>query len=238
MRDELEKRLAEEFPFMRRGKSLTEQHEEGGIVDLYGAFGCECDDGWYQLLRDCCAEIVARYAEDGIGLDDIDLEITQIKEKYGTLRFYYGYIDAPCGIAAFDNLATGESIRFGPKTEGDIDDAIAKLRQDIHSIVRKAEEKSKYTCEVCGAEGKLRNDIDVGIRWIRTLCDPCHEDRVASHLSGLLTKQAMRERQTKGYVSVKCPKCNGVLEITMTPRGERTIISCPCRYIKSAEINL
>lgn len=62
------------------------------------------------MLRECCESIVARYAEDGIGLDDIDFEPAQIKEKFGTLRFYYGYTDAPCGIAAFDNLATGESI--------------------------------------------------------------------------------------------------------------------------------
>lgn len=58
----------------------------------------------------------------------------QIKEKFGTLRLYYGYLDAPCRIAAFDNLATGDSIRFEFKSEGEIDDAKAKLRQDIRTM--------------------------------------------------------------------------------------------------------
>lgn len=41
-----------------------------------------------------------------------------------------------------------------------------------------AEEKSSHTCEICGAEGKFRNDSDIGIHWVRTLCDSCHEDRI------------------------------------------------------------
>ena len=163
--------LQEAFPFMRRNNVEEERN-------LYKRWGFECAGGWYHLLRECCEAIVARYAEDGIEVNDIDFEPAQIKEKFGTLRFYYGYADAPCGIAAFDNLATGESIRFEPKADGDIDGAKAKLRQDIRSIVRTAEEKSRHTCEVCGAEGELRNDSDVGIHWVMTLCDSCHEKRI------------------------------------------------------------
>lgn len=53
----------------------------------------------------------------------------------------------------------------------------------------------------------------------------------------MLAKQARLEQQKNGYVSVKCPKCNGTLKITMTSNCERTIISCPCGYIKNIEIN-
>ncbi len=45
MRDELQNKLAEEFPFMRRQKSLQEQGSNGRIHDLYGAFGCNAGDG-------------------------------------------------------------------------------------------------------------------------------------------------------------------------------------------------
>jgi len=177
-------KLQEDFPFMRQDPS-----DDGNI---YRKWGFECSGGWYQLLRECCEAIVARYAEDGIGLDDIDFEPAQIKEKFGTLRFYYGYTDAPCGVAAFDILATGESIRFEPKTEGAIDVTKQKLRQDIRMLVRSAEEKSKHTCEVCGAEGTLRNDSEVGIRWIRTLCGTCHEKRI---------KNAMETREKRKQMS-------------------------------------
>lgn len=163
--------LQRDYPFMQ-------QDSDSDGTNIYRKWGVECDAGWTGLLRECCEAIVARYAEDGIEKEDIDFIPTQIKEKFGTLRFYYGYTDAPCGIAAFDNLATGESIRFEPKANTDIDDATAKRRQDIRSIVRAAEEKSRHTCEKCGAEGKLRNDSDIGIHWVRTLCDSCHEDRI------------------------------------------------------------
>lgn len=179
-------KLQEEFPFMRQNNVEEE-------CNLYKRWGFECSGGWYQLLRECCEAIVARYAEDGIGIYDIDFEPAQIKEKFGTLRFYYGYTDAPCGIAAFDNLATGKSIRFEPKAEGDIDDTKARLRQDIRIIVRSAEKKSRHTCEVCGAEGKLKNDSDVGIGWVQTLCDSCHESR--------LKKNDRKKRKAKEDVS-------------------------------------
>ena len=163
--------MLQHFPFMR-------QDPDSDGSNIYLKWGLECDAGWAGLLRECCQAIVGRYAQDGIPPEDIDFTPTQIKEKFGTLRFYYGYTDAPCGIAAFDNLSTGQSVRFEPKAESDIDDATAKRRQDIRSVVRTAEEKSKHTCEVCGAEGKLRNDSDLGIHWVRTLCDSCHEDRI------------------------------------------------------------
>lgn len=54
MTTELEKTLAEEFPFMRRGLSLKEQEEKGRINDLYGALGLDCGSGWFQLVRDIC----------------------------------------------------------------------------------------------------------------------------------------------------------------------------------------
>ncbi len=53
----------------------------------------------------------------------------------------------------------------------------------------------------------------------------------------MLAKQARMEKRKNGYVTVVCPKCQGHPEITTTSKGERTIISCPCGYVKSVEIN-
>ena len=58
-----------------------------------------------------------------------------------------------------------------------------------------------------------------------------------SQESIMLANQARLEQQRDGYVSVKCPKCNGTPKITTTPGGERTTISCPCGYIINGEIN-
>ena len=59
----------------------------GGLVDGYGTrpaepfylFGCECDDGWLELIAELIRELIDA---------DWTREIKQIKEKFGGLRFY------------------------------------------------------------------------------------------------------------------------------------------------------
>lgn len=58
-----------------------------------------------------------------------------------------------------------------------------------------------------------------------------------SRQSVMLANQARIEQQENGYVKVICPKCQEHPKITMTSKGERTIISCPCGYVKNIEIN-
>jgi hypothetical protein len=63
--------------------------------------------------------------------------LDQVKEKFGTLRFYY--------------------------TGGD---------EYIHGMVTMAESMSGVTCEDCGAPAETH-----GPGWIRTICDPCEQER-------------------------------------------------------------
>jgi len=86
MKPELEQKLADEFPFMKRGSSVAEQKAEGFINDLYGAFGCDFGDGWYKVLRGLCIEITEAYKKRQM---DIDFVPVQVKEKFGELRFYW-----------------------------------------------------------------------------------------------------------------------------------------------------
>jgi hypothetical protein len=60
---------------------------------------------------------------------------------------------------------------------------------------------------------------------------------MVSPQSIMLAKQARLEQLKDGYVTTICPKCNEHPKITTTPKGERTIISCPCGYVKNIEIN-
>ena len=84
MREALEEKLVKEFPFLEEN---SEQGEDR-IDNLYLAFGCECDDGWYELLREMFKEIVDRYKLAGLA---VDLEVLQIKEKFAELRVYYSF---------------------------------------------------------------------------------------------------------------------------------------------------
>jgi len=85
MREELEQKLLDEFPFME-------------ITTLWGGkrkgipVPCECGDGWYNLIYDCCKEIDKLYKRRNKDINKI--QIYQIKEKYGGLRIYLGnYIE-------------------------------------------------------------------------------------------------------------------------------------------------
>lgn len=166
-------RIQESFPFMEQDPS-----DNGNI---YHKYGFEFAGGWYDILRECLETIVARYAEDGIGLSDIDFIPCQLKEKFGAFRFYYDYTDVHCVNAALDFIGSGLTMRFEPDANGEVDEAKMKRRKDIRAIVSAAEQKSKCTCEMCGAEGKLRDDSDIGIHWVKTLCDSCHEKRIAKY---------------------------------------------------------
>ena len=157
MRIELENVLAEKYAFMKKGRAMEDQYESGCIDDLYSAFGCECEDGWYGLLDEMCTKIQAVYDENKC---DPDMIVDQIKEKYGTLRFYYHFEDDNLGIHAIDFI--GESGTRFRKGKGD------KLHEKIAEIVSWGEERSSKICEKCGKPGKTR-----ALGYIQTLCDEC-----------------------------------------------------------------
>ena len=77
MKSELQKKLYKNYPkiFIQKNKSMKETAM---------CWGIECGDGWYWLIDNLCRQLQW----------DIDrnkqpqLEAVQVKEKYGSLRFY------------------------------------------------------------------------------------------------------------------------------------------------------
>jgi len=68
--------------------------DSAGLVEM---FGMECDNGWFDLLDRLMARINTHLEEKyaAVGRDEYPFRVGQIKEKYGTLRFYvFGADDA------------------------------------------------------------------------------------------------------------------------------------------------
>lgn len=68
--------------------------------DLYSTlnWGFECGEGWFELLKDLShslTELIHKEPRD----QDLSISATQVKEKYGTLRFYM-----TCSTADMDKL--------------------------------------------------------------------------------------------------------------------------------------
>ena len=179
MREELDKRLCEDFPkiFANRNK---------GMHETCMCWGFSHGDGWYNIIRALCSNIQHHidwqrkqrastlkynralrraltkndksalikhftYSDSGPNewvlkrVEEAIIEgkyrevpetckqvvADQVKEKFGTLRFYY--------------------------SGGD---------DTIHGMVRMAESMSALTCEECGAPGTQRHG-----GWVHTYCD-------------------------------------------------------------------
>jgi hypothetical protein len=91
MRDELDRQLCEKYPliFADRNKSMME---------TCMCWGFEHGDGWYQILDSLCANIQSHidWQNENFakGYPHYEKPVPQVvaqqvKEKFGTLRFYY-----------------------------------------------------------------------------------------------------------------------------------------------------
>jgi hypothetical protein len=80
---ELERKLVDKYP-----KLFTDFG--GSPSRSLIAFGFECGDGWFDLLDTLCTQLLAlEPVDEGEGIQP--LRAVQVKEKYGTLRFYVGH---------------------------------------------------------------------------------------------------------------------------------------------------
>lgn len=81
MKAELEKELVEKYP-----KIFRDYH--GDYQQTCMAWGCDCQDGWSWLIDNLCGSIQG-YIDCNPHLNICQVTAAQIKEKYGTLRFYF-----------------------------------------------------------------------------------------------------------------------------------------------------
>lgn len=101
MRQELQQKLFDKYPkiFADKDKSIQETAM---------CWGIECGDGWYRLLDSLC-DCIQQYIDYN---DTSQIVASQVKEKYGGLRFYYDggdeLIDGMVWLAEHDSYNTCE----------------------------------------------------------------------------------------------------------------------------------
>lgn len=142
-------------------------------------WGIECGDGWFILLFDLMDNLDTIAKQKGVRII-----ASQIKEKFGGLRFYY-YIEESNNTALDKLLSVVNDInsriryRVFKSGHGNTYNKLQKLRKKIYKstyekiddLVAKAERKSYTICESCGKPGVLRHKY-----WMRTMCDTCNND--------------------------------------------------------------
>jgi hypothetical protein len=124
--------------------------------------GWDIEPGWLDIVERLCADIDAIVPEN----EKEHLLVVQIKEKFGTLRFYLDVAPPRIDIISPSGVVSG-SMPLSQKRHR------AWLEQ-VDALVRAAEQESSKRCLFCGAPGKLRTDQP----WIVTACDE-HADTTA-----------------------------------------------------------
>jgi len=115
MRKDLELKLAKKYPNLY-------QNYGASIYKSPMGWGFTCGDGWYDII-DWLSSIL-----EVIG----GIVAEQVKEKFGSLRFYYSFTN----------------------------DVSEQLSSAVHHLVAEAANRSLSTCETCGKPGELKlNDI-------------------------------------------------------------------------------
>lgn len=146
MRSELEQKLVAKYP------KIFSQYG-GNPKDTCMAFGFECGDGWFNIIDLLCGEIdhyCSWYNELFPNLK-IQVVAEQVKQKYGSLRFYWR-----CTFA--ENLEDHDY------------EKVTKCMKYLDGMVAMAESFSERTCELCGKPGnKDKSAFPI------TRCDSCLE---------------------------------------------------------------
>ncbi len=85
MQKELEDKLFNKYPKIFKQKDLP-------MSKTCMCWGIECGDGWYNILDILCKQIqwhIDKNLKEDELEGNVQVEATQVKEKFGGLRFYY-----------------------------------------------------------------------------------------------------------------------------------------------------
>ena len=113
----------------------------------------ECNNGWLEVIDRTCYAL-----ENLLEMYAIPEEswpyITQIKEKFGLMRFYTSGM-------------VGDMLTLGTTEE------MQKLFDIFYAIINEQENATAHICERCGSvDGKSRSS-----GWVQVLCDTCEQWR-------------------------------------------------------------
>ena len=129
--------LCKKYPkiFSERNKSMKE---------TCMCWGFECDEGWFTLIDNLCQAIQFRIDNPGYNQDgEIEIQqvvALQVKEKYGTLRFYFaGGNDEIRGMVSIAEYLSGSICEVC----GKMDETIGKTKGWIKTICFECSDKNR-----------------------------------------------------------------------------------------------
>ena len=145
------------------------------------AWGLETPNGWWAVLDTACAEITAECARLNAKYPDAGFCVVaeQVKEKFGTLRFYY---------RVEYRVEWAEDHPEAP-------DAIDRACEYLRGVVNHAERMTGCICNECGVPVDPSERDPEGYRW-HSVCSRCTDalrERNKIRTAEFLERRAARE---------------------------------------------
>ena len=129
-------------------------------------WGIECPIGWFHIIEQLCT-ILEFYNMESTKNYGIAIVADQVKEKFGTLRFYYSVrnVDGK-------GMALADVQELTPEEENKIRIARDYLDMLAEQIIMEAEELTYNTCARCGVPLDKDNKVETK-GWITYICKEC-----------------------------------------------------------------
>lgn len=157
------KGFMERFPilFQNKNKSMRE---------TCMCWGIECPIGWWHILEQLCT-ILEFYNIEFTKNYGIAVVADQVKEKFGTLRFYYTprVVDKN-GVVS----ESGEDEKLVADEENKRRIAMDYLEMLADQIINEADRMTENTCARCGIPLDEENKVETK-GWITYICKDCDQ---------------------------------------------------------------
>jgi len=128
-------------------------------------WGVSTGNGWEPIIRDLCIrieQVMSDFKRFGI-----KVEASQVKEKFGGLRFYRDI----CHIPYEDYIKNTDSKQ--QMCEIDFSDMMQLIGDKVDHLIEMAELRSFQVCETCGTDEDVTQTTK---GWIVTLCPKCMKE--------------------------------------------------------------
>lgn len=178
MRQELDELLCNKYPKIFRDRFAP-------MTETCMCWGFECGDGWFNILNQLCGNIQHHIDWSQKNHDwDVKYNAMISKAMAGDItdleEYYKGYINAEERMEETLEQGLKEVRPVIPQVVAEqVKEKFGTLRfyyrggdDIIDGMVRMAEAMSGVTCEECSAPAETH-----GPGWIRTICQPCEDER-------------------------------------------------------------
>lgn len=157
--------------FMSRFPILFQERKKS-MQETCMCWGIECPKGWWHILDQLCTVLEFHNMEfkDKYG---IAIVADQVKEKFGTLRFYYTVRNVDKDGVVVE--ACAEDTRVADE-ENRRRISMDYLELLADQVIEEAENLTENTCADCGVPLDRDNKVETK-GWIAYICKECDEKR-------------------------------------------------------------